>query len=154
MHRLPFARGSPRIDRQRIQPPVNGGLAEYGWKPHRDLLAQSNCHRPQFIGIRVNNTEGYGFIEFEISNSTIPTVFRQPLSERRLLTARGRTSGPSPPPGFSVCGRTSYYIYIYIYIERERENNYIYIYIYIHIYTLYTHIYIYIYRERERERYT
>ena len=29
--------------------------------------------------VHAGETEGYGFIEFEISNSTVSTVFRQPL---------------------------------------------------------------------------
>ena len=41
-------------------------LAEYGWKPHRVLLAQKAYHRPHLIGIYASNTEGYGFIEFGI----------------------------------------------------------------------------------------
>ena len=59
-------------------------LAEYGWKPpHRSCLAQKTYHGPELTGICIKFTEGYGFIEFEISNSTISTVFRQSLSEAR-----------------------------------------------------------------------
>ena len=64
-------------------------------------------------------TEGYGFIELEISNSTISTVFCQPR----------------------ICMRICMYIYIYIYIH---TNIHTYIHIYIYIYT-HIHIYVYIY---------
>ena len=33
------------------------------------------------LPVYARKTEGYGFNEFEISNSTISAVFRQPLSE-------------------------------------------------------------------------
>ena len=39
---------------------------------------------------------GYGFNEFEMSNSTISTVFRQPLKKaRRVVTARRRPQSSS-----------------------------------------------------------
>ena len=49
-------------------------------KTHRDCLARNDISRAQSCWHkRKRQTEAYGFIEFEISNSTISTVFRQPL---------------------------------------------------------------------------
>ena len=54
-------------------------------------------HGPQFTGICVKNM-GYGFVEFEVSNRTISTVFRHPLKEwdesvRNGLSMVERASG-------------------------------------------------------------
>ena len=63
-------------------------LPEYGWKPHRVVLAANDnitgltllAYIYIYIYIYMYiYTEGYGFIEFEISNSTVSTVFHQPL---------------------------------------------------------------------------
>ena len=51
---------------------------------------KQNYHGPQCTGVRVRH-RGYGFIEFEISNSTISIVFRQPS---------GVHKGGSRPKGF------------------------------------------------------
>ena len=55
-------------------------LAEYSWKPHRDSLAPKRPFMGLDLLVCAWETEGYGFIEFEVSNSTISTVFRQPRS--------------------------------------------------------------------------
>ena len=51
-------------------------LAEYGWTPHRILVVAQ--HIKSYYRLQVNGTcvkhRGYGFIEFEISNSTSLTV--------------------------------------------------------------------------------
>ena len=72
----------PRISSARwtLQCVKSERLAEYGWKPHGDYPAQKAYHGSQFI-VYAWNTGAYGFIEFEMSNSTISTVFRQPLKE-------------------------------------------------------------------------
>ena len=59
-------------------------LAEHGWTPHRVSVAQKNYHGLQFTDIcMLHDQQGWrGFIEFEISISTIATVFRQPLTDR------------------------------------------------------------------------
>ena len=57
-------------------------LAEYGWKPHRDLLAQNSLSQASIYWYMREQKWGTGFIEFEISNSTISTVFLQPLNDR------------------------------------------------------------------------
>ena len=49
-----------------------GNLIDILW------LTKSN-HEPQCTGHMPETQRGYGLIEFEISNSTISTVFRQPL---------------------------------------------------------------------------
>ena len=49
-----------------------------------NLLAYYICYK----------TEGYGFIEFEMSNSTISTVFRQPLNIGKQV-APGTARGPA-----------------------------------------------------------
>ena len=54
-------------------------LAEYGWKPHRYVLVPNKPITGLNLLLCVWKTEGYGFIEIYISNSTISTVFRQPL---------------------------------------------------------------------------
>ena len=54
------------------------GLAEYGWKPHRDVLANKKTIAGLMLLVCAWKTEGYGFIEFEISNSTMSTVLCQP----------------------------------------------------------------------------
>ena len=55
-------------------------LAEYGWKPHGICVAQQNMLQASIYRyMRLAKNRGYGFIEFEISNSSISTVFRQPL---------------------------------------------------------------------------
>ena len=64
-------------------------LAEYGWKPHRDFLAQKGLSRASTYWYAREQTEGSGFIEFETSNSTISTVCRQPLTSTFVC------SGPS-----------------------------------------------------------
>ena len=92
------------------------------------------------------DSEGYGFIEFEISNSTISTVFRQPLTYALTYAlpwaAAWSLSCFSPPGPPATCetvqvargrrGRVPYiytYIYIYIYIctyiYRTIHNDYI-----------------------------
>ena len=101
-------------------------------------------------------TEGYGFIEFEISNSTISKVFRQPLNQCSINKSLDNDHPHTPFNHHSrnACNRCNYcnyrsspnrererdslidyiYIYIYIYISREREREreiYIYIYIYL-----------------------
>ena len=54
-------------------------LAEYAWKPHRIVAVQTNTLQVSTYRYMRNTTGGYSFIEFEISSSTISTVFRQPL---------------------------------------------------------------------------
>ena len=58
---------------------VHERLAEYSWKPHR----VSFCSKKPTTGLNsllyALKSEKYGFIEFEISNSTVSTVFGQPL---------------------------------------------------------------------------
>ena len=88
------------------------------------------------------NTEGYGFIEFEISNSTISTGFRQPLGRPRVGAATR----------IACC-----YVYIYIYIYTHilicihlcvslSLSLYVYIYIYYtHTYHMYIHTHTIIY---------
>ena len=63
-------------------------LAEYGWKHHRVVGYACQIYNNKPItglveSVKAWTTKGYGFIEFEISNSkmTILTVFRQPLNE-------------------------------------------------------------------------
>ena len=53
-------------------------LAEYGWKPHRDVFG-SKKPVAGLNSLVAFKSEGYAFIEFEISNGTISIVFRQPL---------------------------------------------------------------------------
>ena len=61
-----------------IQMSLDERLAEYGWKPHRVVVAHIELlllNRKTFAGLDLLacawNTEGYGFIGFEISNRTI-----------------------------------------------------------------------------------
>ena len=54
-------------------------LAEYGWKPHRGFVGSQKHITGLSLLVYARKAEGYGFIEFEISNSTTSTVFRQPL---------------------------------------------------------------------------
>ena len=44
-------------------------------------------------------TEGYGFLEFEISNSTSSTVSRQPLTSGKCPPSRGASKGSELPLG-------------------------------------------------------
>ena len=70
------------------RPPVSERLAEYDLKTHRDCLSQTKHLGPQFTGtVYAWKTEAYGFIEFEISNSTTSVSFRQPLSQAGSGTA-------------------------------------------------------------------
>ena len=92
----------------------------------RSCGSKKTSRGPRFTGIRVTNRGRYGFVEFEISNRTVSTVFRQPQKGRIALY------------GFSKRGMfyklvTSYRICIYIYI-------YIYLFIFI-----YTYVWIWIY---------
>ena len=132
--------------RFRIRGPSTGGgssrnqrLVEYGWKPHREVLAQTNAYqRLQLTGICVNNRRvqfhrfrdfkqhtistvfqtAYDSIVRDFEQHTIPAVFRQPLK----------------------------YVYIYIYVCLSLSLSlYIYIYIYVHVICIYIYIYIYIY---------
>ena len=54
------------------------------------IYNRSYVHVPRFLGSKkpialcTSSTEAYGFVEFEISSSTISTVFRQPLSTGHL----------------------------------------------------------------------
>ena len=63
-------------------------MAEYGWKPHRMCVALKK-HITGLDVICMTN-RGYGFIEFEMSNSTISSVFRQPRkgAGRERINAR------------------------------------------------------------------
>ena len=54
-------------------------MAEYGWKPRLVVAGSDKPVAGLVILAHARTTEGYGFIEFESSNSTISTVFRQPL---------------------------------------------------------------------------
>ena len=104
-------------------------------------LNKGVSHGPQFVGTCMK-TEGYGFVNFKISNSTISTVFHQPLEEGYgfLVTdwrpAFWESVAEGSPLGDQVFISTytyivCIYIYIYIYIQRERERQCVYIYIYI-----------------------
>ena len=62
-----------------------GNLIEIVW-------LNKTCHGPQFTAICGKNNEGYGFIEFELSNSTTSTVFGQPL--QYPISACARTHRP------------------------------------------------------------
>ena len=57
-------------------------------------LNKTTYHGPQSTGICVTKTEGYGFVEFEISNTTIPTdsanLSLLPLVMPASLDSRGR----------------------------------------------------------------
>ena len=53
-------------------------LAEFGRKPHRIVVAHKSISWASIYWY-MNEKKGYGFIEFEISNSTTSTVLRQPL---------------------------------------------------------------------------
>ena len=101
-------------------------LAEYRWKPHRVFVWPTTTITGLDVLVHALATEGYGFIEFEDSNSTyfngIP-----PTSPMRRLS--GRTGCPWPTYYcVSLC-----YVYIYIYILYI--YTYIYIYIYIYLYS-------------------
>ena len=63
-------------------------------------------HGPQCTGVCVK-IGGYGFIEFEISNSTISAVFRQPLIERRSWPAEawGHSRGHGARGLTNLCRR-------------------------------------------------
>ena len=78
-------------------------------------------HGPRSTGACVKSAEGYGVIEFEISNSTTSTVFRQPLVSREDPSSHERASSRYlGPRGHHI---VLYHIllcyciiYIYIYI--------------------------------------
>ena len=56
------------------------GRAGRAWAPFLETLAEyENNYQGLSLPVLTSNTGGYGFIEFEISSSTISTVFRQPL---------------------------------------------------------------------------
>ena len=64
-------------------------LAEYGWKPLRHRFAKAYLSRASIYWYTRETTEGRGFIELEISSSTISTVFRQPLRQVLLGVLSG-----------------------------------------------------------------
>ena len=56
-------------------------LAEYGWKPHRDLFAETNLSPSPFYWYVREHRRGTVLLNsFEVSNATISIVFRQPLN--------------------------------------------------------------------------
>ena len=61
-----------------------GRLAEYGWKPHRVFVSSKKPITGLNSPVYSWKPEGYGLIEFEISNNTISTVFRQPLKHAEV----------------------------------------------------------------------
>ena len=71
-------------------------LAQYGWKPHRDCLAQKSLSGALLYWY-VRETQGYGFIEFEVSNSTISTAFPQPLKDGVFGGVLSGTRSPVDP---------------------------------------------------------
>ena len=46
-------------------------FAEYGWKPHRMLIAKQIILQASVYRYLRTSNRGYGFIEFEMSNNTI-----------------------------------------------------------------------------------
>ena len=96
-----------------------GSLIELLWF-QRQPIAGNN------LPAHVRNTEGYGFIEFEIPSSTVSTVFRQPLRVGGASALRGSAAdlrvGNFASQELCVCFRAQHnylhnmYIYIYIYI--------------------------------------
>ena len=91
-------------------------LAEYGWKPHRVCPAKKAYHRPHFISICMK-PEGYGFIEFQISNGQY--YFQQ------------RSVNLSTCIYTYICLSLSIYIYLFIHLSLSLSLSiYIYIYIY------------------------
>ena len=82
-------------------------LAEYGWKPEQKTIPGLSL-----LLYACMENRGVHFIEFEISSSTISTVFRQPLKEEllprvpRSSFSRGSPASPrnlpqyqgAPPP--------------------------------------------------------
>ena len=70
------------------------GLAEYLWKCHRVVVGSKQPIAGLGLLAYAQSTEGYGFVEFEMSNNTSSTVFRQPLKRPFGLAA---PSGPPPP---------------------------------------------------------
>ena len=52
-------------------------LAEYGWKPHRVVVGSKRPITGHKLLVHAWTTERYGFTEFEMSNNTVSTVFRQ-----------------------------------------------------------------------------
>ena len=69
------------------------------------------------------NNEGYGFIEFQISNSTSSTVFRQPLIETVVEPFQPLDRCVvlySARPNYSIY--VHMYVYIYIYIHSQTSG--------------------------------
>ena len=87
-------------------PPVQmEGAGLRGWpKSVGDLIemcwVRKACNGPRFTDTCVDKTEGYGFIEVEISNSAISTVFHQPLKDGGGSSREGEREG-----GREGCGR-------------------------------------------------
>ena len=90
----------------RISRSMHERLAEYGWKPHRYLLACRNRSPASSYWYVHDERRGNGFIEFEISNIMMSTVFRQ------LLNAAFREAAPVPSPPFFHVRRTPFHLSI------------------------------------------
>ena len=99
------------------QTPVSLG----GWKPHRDSLARAKPVVGLNLLLHARNTEGYGFVAFEISSSTISTVFRQPLTTATdiyiYIYNLSIYLSIYPSICISIYSSLSLSLYIYIYIH-------------------------------------